>query len=394
MPNINTYYSLGEVSRPPVITSPKFYPLGKIARSITVVSPEYYPLGKVSRVPVITPSIHLPIKISRVPIISTTFNYRNSGGATNTVAGFGVGGSTVPHLQIVDTTGTLIYASLFAVSRGSGRQNIQWACPAGVSNVRVRYVKGSASPGIAQQVVMGQPKLEIGSKATQYVPGPSVIGIVKPGNLVYATPDGSSGLGDYRALTANDIPNLAASKITSGLLALARGGTNTDLSATGGASQVLKQLTAGGSLTVAQLASTDLSDISVGSWTPVLAGQTTAGTQTYSTQTGVYVAIGNLVYVSFLIALTAFDATTAGNVNVTGLPFAVTSANPTFQYIANCYFAGVANTAGYTQFVGTLGAGNTRCSLVEIGSNVAQHRLQPSQFSSTSTVACSGLYQK
>lgn len=44
-----------------------------------------------------------------------------------------------------------------------------------------------------------------------------------------------------RALIAADIPSLDASKISSGALALARGGTGTDLSASGGARQVLVQ---------------------------------------------------------------------------------------------------------------------------------------------------------
>lgn len=55
------------------------------------------------------------------------------------------------------------------------------------------------------------------------------------------------------------IPNLPASIITSGQLALARGGTASDLSATGGTSQVLKQTSVGGAITVAQLAFTDIS---------------------------------------------------------------------------------------------------------------------------------------
>ena len=52
----------------------------------------------------------------------------------------------------------------------------------------------------------------------------------------------------------------AASDITTGLLALARGGTNADLSATGGTSQVLQQASAGAAITVGQLAASDLSD--------------------------------------------------------------------------------------------------------------------------------------
>ncbi len=55
-----------------------------------------------------------------------------------------------------------------------------------------------------------------------------------------------------RALLAADIPSLAASIITSGQLALARGGTNADLSATGGTGKFLKQVTAGAAITVVQ----------------------------------------------------------------------------------------------------------------------------------------------
>ncbi|HEU00248.1 MAG TPA: hypothetical protein ENH89_07825, partial [Aurantimonas coralicida] len=54
--------------------------------------------------------------------------------------------------------------------------------------------------------------------------------------------------------------NHSAADITSGLLALARGGTAADLNATGGASQVLQQASAGAAITVGQLASSDLSD--------------------------------------------------------------------------------------------------------------------------------------
>lgn len=70
------------------------------------------------------------------------------------------------------------------------------------------------------------------------------------------------------------IPNLAASKITSGLLALARGGTNADLSATGAASNVLMQLSSGAAITVAQLAFSDLSG-------SIAAGQIASGTVTW-----------------------------------------------------------------------------------------------------------------
>jgi hypothetical protein len=61
-----------------------------------------------------------------------------------------------------------------------------------------------------------------------------------------------------RTLIAADIPSIDASKITTGQIAIARGGTGSDLSATGGTSQVLKQVSVGGAVTVGQLAFTDL----------------------------------------------------------------------------------------------------------------------------------------
>ncbi len=50
----------------------------------------------------------------------------------------------------------------------------------------------------------------------------------------------------------------AASDITSGSLGLARGGTGSDLSATGGAGQVLKQSTSGGAITVGAISAGDM----------------------------------------------------------------------------------------------------------------------------------------
>lgn len=51
--------------------------------------------------------------------------------------------------------------------------------------------------------------------------------------------------------------NHAASAITSGQLALARGGTNTDMSATGGSGHLVRQNSAGGTFTTAALSSSD-----------------------------------------------------------------------------------------------------------------------------------------
>jgi hypothetical protein len=71
----------------------------------------------------------------------------------------------------------------------------------------------------------------------------------------------ASGAADgptFRALVADDIPSLGASKITTELLALARGGTNADLSGTGAATYFLRQASAGANVTVGPLVTADL----------------------------------------------------------------------------------------------------------------------------------------
>jgi hypothetical protein len=59
-------------------------------------------------------------------------------------------------------------------------------------------------------------------------------------------------------------------------------------------------------------------------FTPTIAGNTTAGTGTYTTQVGKYTRIGNTVRVAIDISWTAHTGT--GNLTVTGLPFAGSSA--------------------------------------------------------------------
>ena len=92
--------------------------------------------------------------------------------------------------------------------------------------------------------------------------------------LFFALP----GFGAATVINPQFIPNLAASKITTGLLALARGGTNADLSATGGANQVVQQTSAGGALTVGTL---DAASIGTGTMATSRLGSGTANNTTY-----------------------------------------------------------------------------------------------------------------
>src|SRR5574343_610074 len=78
-------------------------------------------------------------------------------------------------------------------------------------------------------------------------------------NFLPQTGNGSvSAAPAWGALVAGDIPSLPASQITSGQLALARGGTNADLSATGGTGQYLKQASSGAAITVGTISASDV----------------------------------------------------------------------------------------------------------------------------------------
>ena len=71
-----------------------------------------------------------------------------------------------------------------------------------------------------------------------------------------------------------------------------------------------------------------LNDYEEGTFTPTIIGVTSAGTGTYSTQTGTYTKVGRLVSVQIVLTWTAHTGT--GTMKVAGLPFTVSAsvANP------------------------------------------------------------------
>lgn len=90
-----------------------------------------------------------------------------------------------------------------------------------------------------------------------------------------------------------------------------------------------------------------LTEYEEGSWTPVLIGLTTTGTNTYSSQTGNYVRIGSTCLIELKIQLdgTAGALDSTGNLQISGLPFTGASANAT----GPIFFSGVTlptNTTG------------------------------------------------
>jgi hypothetical protein len=76
-----------------------------------------------------------------------------------------------------------------------------------------------------------------------------------------------------------------------------------------------------------QVASSDpntLDDYEEGTWTPTVVGSSTAGTATYSVQSGTYTKIGRLVTVTYAVSYSSGTGT--GNLRIASVPFAVSGA--------------------------------------------------------------------
>lgn len=97
------------------------------------------------------------------------------------------------------------------------------------------------------------------------------------------TTEGPSGT--TKALTPSQLAptSIDTSQITSGTLALDRGGTGSDLSATGGAGQFVRQSTAGGALSADVIATSDLptAGLTITSWSTPTATATDGSTVTF-----------------------------------------------------------------------------------------------------------------
>lgn len=131
-----------------------------------------------------------------------------------------------------------------------------------------------------------------------------------------------------------------------------------------------------------------------GTWTPVLVGATTAGTQTYSVQDGTYRVIGDLCHVTFRISLSAFDAATAGAVRISGLPFtARTIASGDEDALGVSAWGGITLGAGYTHLSLRIFSGLTIVSIIENGSGLARAVLLAAAFSNATEIMGSGAYR-
>ena len=129
-----------------------------------------------------------------------------------------------------------------------------------------------------------------------------------------------------------------------------------------------------------------------GSWTPVIAGSTIAGTQSYAAngQVGRYIREKNLVTFWGRVTMTAKDGTSAGNMQLQGLPFPssnITGLSSTIVvFYQNITFTG-------TQLVALLAPGASLMTLQQLASASVALSLPMSGIANNADIAVSGSYR-
>lgn len=102
-----------------------------------------------------------------------------------------------------------------------------------------------------------------------------------------------------------------------------------------------------------------------GTWTPTLRGATVAGSQTYGDRIGYYTRRGAFVDFLAQIEVTTLDGATSGNLEITGLPFAVVNnaefENPVTIHPANS----VTLSINSTQIAGKIGNNSSIIQIIE-----------------------------
>jgi hypothetical protein len=129
----------------------------------------------------------------------------------------------------------------------------------------------------------------------------------------------------------------------------------------------------------------------IGTWTPVLTFATPGDLSvTYSSNSGTYVKIGNLVIAQFVLITSAFTHTTAsGDCQITGLPFA---SGMDFSAHGSLLWAGVTK-AGYTAITARVPSATSMIVPQASGSGVAVSNVAAADMPTAGSVVLAGTAQ-
>lgn len=127
-----------------------------------------------------------------------------------------------------------------------------------------------------------------------------------------------------------------------------------------------------------------------GTWTALLAGDVTPGSNTYDRTGGNYTKIGNLSRVSAWIQMTAKDVAMAGDVRIIGLPFSASTTTSISGFTFGRY-GGIAAIAGKPQLAGYFSG--TTIVLSWLGGGFTYSFVPTSGLTPTVEIFGSGVYQ-
>ena len=132
-----------------------------------------------------------------------------------------------------------------------------------------------------------------------------------------------------------------------------------------------------------------LDDYKEGTFTPTLSGSTTPGAHTYALQVGSYTKIGNRVFFTVAIVLSAKDAAMAGNAQIAGLP--LTSSSAVSFSLTNVSTSNVTLSAGVTTF-GAIFSSATNCRILLGASGAVSSNLGSAAVGNNSEIYATGSY--
>ena len=192
----------------------------------------------------------------------------------------------------------------------------------GAAPVDARYWVSNANGQLTNETNMG-------ALASGYLKQVTAAGIATPSTVTSIPGTDVAGAALTRVNDTNVTATLGGTPTTAllaavsltlgwaGKLGLARGGSNADLSATGGAHNFLRQNSSGAAIDVIQPATTDLSDVGTNTaWTPTDASG--AGLS-FTVATGRYINYGSLVFTEFDLTYPVTGSGAAASIG--GLPY-------------------------------------------------------------------------
>lgn len=123
-----------------------------------------------------------------------------------------------------------------------------------------------------------------------------------------------------------------------------------------------------------------------GTWQPVIQGSSTAGTASYSTQSGWYQKINSIVYFGFTVSWSGGNG--SGNLLVSGLPEAVNASNAGDITVART--VGVGLGLGINQIYAQPSAGNSYIEMKQVTLGVSESNIS---YDGSGTISAQGMYQ-